>query len=554
MPQYLAPDEVIIANDAFALATTGRTRDGTFLPLYVHVALSDSWFMPMVYYGMAAALQVLPLAEWSIRVPTVTLALVSIAMSFVVAGKLLRDQSAAIAAFVVLACAPAFFILSRYALDYIYPVPFILGWLWCLLTAVSSDNPRKWFFGAGLCLGLGWYSYISAILLMPIYLLLTLIAVPLARRYLAWLVTGFAVPLIFFVVWVAQHPDALTDTLVRYGFLKEVVSTGQVVSGEPFDIVAMAGRYLNFFNPDFLFEYGDTYLPFSTRSTGVFVPVAAVLMLAGVFAALVSYRQPLTVLIVAGFAVSPLAASILQDEGAIRRATGMLPFGALLAAIGARRIDAIERIPLFRPAARAGSVAALTIGIGYFAFTLASQGRVSQTAVRVVVAGVAAGAVAMLSARVRHGRLILAPLLVAIALQFAQMQRDYHGEYMQRLAPWLQGNIKGVVTRLLTESDRLPQAPIYFPGLRNGLGYWDLKNRWMPDYWRFYAVKGQRGDIVDRAVFLTQDDDVRMIPPGSLLLGNLEDPQLKMLLNEGAERIVDIPELDRQPFFTIIVR
>ena len=34
---YLASDEAIIANDAYAIATTGRTLDGVFLPLYVYV-------------------------------------------------------------------------------------------------------------------------------------------------------------------------------------------------------------------------------------------------------------------------------------------------------------------------------------------------------------------------------------------------------------------------------------------------------------------------------------------------------------------------------------
>ena len=60
-PLYLAPDEVIIANDAFALARTGRTLDGTLLPLYVFVEVSGNWFMPAIYYTSALFLQVLPL-------------------------------------------------------------------------------------------------------------------------------------------------------------------------------------------------------------------------------------------------------------------------------------------------------------------------------------------------------------------------------------------------------------------------------------------------------------------------------------------------------------
>ena len=77
-PIYLAPDEVIIANDAHALATTAHTVDGQWLPLFFYVPLSASWFMPAIYYWTAPFLYLLPLAEWSIRLPTVVIAIVSI--------------------------------------------------------------------------------------------------------------------------------------------------------------------------------------------------------------------------------------------------------------------------------------------------------------------------------------------------------------------------------------------------------------------------------------------------------------------------------------------
>src|SRR5436190_13507890 len=87
-PMYLASDEPIIANDAYAIATTGRTLDGVFMPLYVYVALSASWFMPYIYYWTALWLQVLPFSEWAIRVPTVVIGLVSLVLVYRVARRL----------------------------------------------------------------------------------------------------------------------------------------------------------------------------------------------------------------------------------------------------------------------------------------------------------------------------------------------------------------------------------------------------------------------------------------------------------------------------------
>ena len=229
--------------------------------------------------------------------------------------------------------------LSRYALDYVYPVPFILGWLLFLVIGLEPQRSRVWLVLAGLCLGDGLYSYIASLPLMPIYLAATLAALLAARRSrrdLAAVVSGFAVPLIVFLIWFAQHPEAFQGTADRYAL-------------RSLDVGAIAGRYFGFFNPDFLFLTGDTYLPFSTRTAGVFALASALLMAAGIYAVIVE-RHIIGLLVLSGFIVAPAAASILDDPGAIRRATGMLAFGAILAAFGARQLTTLSRIPGLRQA------------------------------------------------------------------------------------------------------------------------------------------------------------------------------------------------------------
>lgn len=562
-PLYLAPDEVIIANDAFALARTGRTLDGVLMPLYVFVEVSGNWFMPAIYYVSALVLTVLPLAEWSIRLPTVLIALASLALSIAVARKAIGDRYAALVSAVVLACAPAFFILSRYALDYTYPVPLILGWLYCLLTALErrpSTSLRAsgagWFFAAGLCLGIGWYTYISSLVMMPIYLMLS-IAVMVARkrdwREMAAVAAGFVIPVTLFAIWIVEHPAVFRQTAERYSLIdpRETATASGILRS--FDVVAMANRYRNFFGIEFLFRLGDIYLPFSTRTTGVFVPASGFLLGAGIFAAL-TRRGMAATLILLGFLTAPLAASVLVEEGAIRRATAMLPFGALLAALGAARLDAIARIPLFRPLAALGGGVGLLVGLGYLSYTITAQGRMSETATRVTVIGLIALAMAALASKVRHGRLLVLLNALVIAVQFGSVVRDYHGEYVYRLAPWLQGNIKGAVTRVIEASAEHPGAPIYFTTLRSGRGDWDLKNRYTPPYWRFYATKLGREDLIPQATFLQPDDSLDSVPKGSLVLGNIEDPHVKALLNAGSTRLADIPEFDRPSFFTLLLK
>jgi len=555
-PLYLAPDEAIIANDAISLARTGRTLDGVFMPLYVFVATSGNWFMPAIYYISAVFLKVLPLTEWAIRFPTVLIALASMALSVAVARKAVGDRYATLVSIVVLACAPGFFILSRYALDYTYPVPVILAWLYCLLTALEKPRAIGWFVAAGLCLGIGWYSYISSLVMMPVYVALSLIVMMTRRRdwrESAALVAAFALPVTLFAIWLSQHPAAIEQTAHRYNLVeaREQATASGIVGS--FDFVAMFNRYRNFFGIEFLFKLGDVYLPFSTRTTGVFVPASGVLLGAGVYAAL-TRRNVARTLILLGFLTAPLAASVLVEEGALRRATALLPFGALLAALGAERIDSIKRIPWFKAVATIGGGAALAVGLAYLAYTISMQGRMSETATRVTVIGVIALVMAMLASRVKHGRLLLVLNVIVIAVQFGSVVRDYHGEYQSRLSPWLQGNVKGALTEVIAASAARPDAPIYFMNLRSGRGDWDQKNRYLPPYWRFYATTLGHEDLLSRAIFLKENESLDVVPRGSILLGNGEDPHVKALLASGSTTLVEVPELDHPSFFTLLLK
>ena len=89
---------------------------------------------------------------------------------------------------------------------------------------------------------------------------------------------------------------------------------------------------------------------------------------------------------------------------------------------------------------------------------------------------------------------------------------------------------------------------------RSGVGHWDLKNRYLPPYWQFYVVRQGRPELMTETVFMPQNDDIRTIPPGSVVLDNIEDPNLQQLFASGSRRIADIPEADRGPFLTIVVR
>src|SRR5258706_4676860 len=71
-PIYLAHDEVMFGLTAHAIAHTGRDLNGARFPLIFRIIGRDGQYFPtpVVIYTTALFLRVLPIAEWSIRLPT----------------------------------------------------------------------------------------------------------------------------------------------------------------------------------------------------------------------------------------------------------------------------------------------------------------------------------------------------------------------------------------------------------------------------------------------------------------------------------------------------
>ena len=173
-PIYLHEAEVLFALHAEAIATTWRDTNGRLLPLYFQMPQIgfNVWFHPMVVYAMVPWLKILPLSEAAIRFPSVVVGLTDVVLIYFIAARIFRSERWGLLAAALLALTPSHFMHSRMAMDYLYPVPFVLAWLLCLL--VFLDRQRPWtLFAATSFLGIGIYSYIASTIMMPLYLALT---------------------------------------------------------------------------------------------------------------------------------------------------------------------------------------------------------------------------------------------------------------------------------------------------------------------------------------------------------------------------------------------
>src|SRR5205823_2503003 len=103
----------------------------------------------------------------------------------------------------------------------VYIVPFVIGWLICLLRFKQLKS-LKWLFFAGLLLGIGIHSYHAAKVMMPIYLIMSVFFVwPEIKKnklLIAILFSGFILPILPLIPWLQKYPDTLTDQ-VKYTHL-----------------------------------------------------------------------------------------------------------------------------------------------------------------------------------------------------------------------------------------------------------------------------------------------------------------------------------------------
>ena len=450
-PIYLHEAEVLFALHARSIATTLHDTNGRLLPLYFQMPQIgvNVWFHPMVVYAMALSLKVLPLSEAAVRLPSVLIGVTDVILIYFIGVRIFRSERWALLAAALLALTPSHFMHSRLAMDYLYPVPFVLAWLLCLLTFLEHRRPAT-LFAATSFLGVGIYSYIASTVMMPLYLAITLTVIWTTTdrpgRWSLTAIAGFAWPLCL-LIWFVFHPDVIVQTLSRYGMDRSVAAPWPV--GAPLGVVLetlwrtsrLSGRvsqYWSFFDPAYLFLTGGyANVVNSTRHVGVFPMPFVVLIPVGIVVLLPRRRPVVDALLLVAFASAPLAACLAVPEPyTIDRELELLPFGVLIAVAGARHL-------VTTPAWRTAGVV----------------------------------------------------LLAAVPLHFVFFSVDYYRDYPRGAAFWFNWNARDAIAKVIALEPEWQPAAIY-------LSTHHVSN--LDAYWRWYASRvRQRGPAAaQRAVRL----------------------------------------------------
>ncbi len=480
-PIYMHDAEVLFALHARSIAATLRDTNGTFLPLYFHMPSigENVWFHPMIVYFSALFLKVLPFSEWSVRFPSAVVGTIDVFLIYVVSFRLMRSRLYALIAAALLALTPAHFIHGRVEMDYLYPIPFVLAWLWCLLRFDDTEEPWLMWL-AGFLLGAGFYSYIAAVAFMPLYLVFTWVYLLAkyrgVRRAHLSVTVAFCAPLVCFVAWKILYPEVFSGTAYRYAITRRGVVFG-VLHLLNYNVIGdYVSNYWNFYNPNFLFLVGSPNFQSSTRAAGVFLLPMIVLLGAGLHEVVSTEKPRVAWLLIAGFLTAPIPAVLVEEPFAIYREMELLPFAILIAALGTR---------------------------------------------------------GLLRARAPAWRALAMASLVAMPVLFGFFLQDYFTNYRLNSFGWFGGNTRGAVQEVLALDREHPIATVYLSRrIPYGL-----------ERWHFYLAAAGREDFFCRTQWLQTTDTIEALPPGSVVVvstdNDASDPRFK---SASLRRVADIVE------------
>jgi len=492
-PIHLHEAEILFGLHARAIAATLHDTEGRFLPLYFHMPAigPNVWFHPMLVYLAAIVLRVAPFTEWAIRLPSVIVGLADIVLTYAVAWRVLRSRVNALLAAAMMALTPAHFIHSRLAMDYLYPVPFVLTWMWCVL---AFDEMERWWLIAlaGLVLGAGFYSYIAAVVFMPLYLLFTWVYLFAKYRRLGLahltVTAAFCLPLIVFVAWLRFHPDVFSGTTYRYALTRGGLAIGVLRLLNYNVMQEYVSLYWNFYNPTYLFLVGSPNVQSSTRAAGVFLMPLAVFLVSGILDLATRVRTRAAWLLVAGFFTAPIPAVFVEEPMAIYRELVVLPFAVIIAAFGVRR---------------------------------------------------------WCESTVKWRRLCAIVLLAAMPVQFGLFLENYFAVYPMNLYVWFGGNVKDTVARVLQLSAGREVPAVYL----------STETSYVRERWHFYLAAAGREDFLSRTYVFDAAATVSDMSSGSLIVVPVIDHQIKdaRMTGPAVRRVSEIFEPFAQRTMAFVV-
>ena len=330
LPPGFTSDESSNAYNAYCIFETGADEHGVSYPLFFRCA--EDYRDPVLIYSIVPAIKLLGLTKAAARLPS-ALYFIAASIAFALLSyEYCRDKWVALAGGVLLSFTPWTFNFSRTAVIGYTPMllGMILGW-WLLAVAVRRSSWRVAAL-AGVAWAFAMYAYYTG---RPIIALLTVCILasfaPVLRsqwKVFAAFLAGLVLATLPMMIGTWRNPAALTARFQR-------LSVFQQASNGPQAFLAMAGRYVEYFDPRFLFWSGDQNLRHGTGTSGVLFLFLAPLVVLGLYSTLRRWRSsPHHRFLLLGVLTYPAAAALTVEHMHSGRSVHGVIFWLLTAVLG----------------------------------------------------------------------------------------------------------------------------------------------------------------------------------------------------------------------------
>lgn len=315
--------------------SAARSIDVRTASLFVHVR-NEQWLPPVAVYANAAV-QAAGGDNMSGRIASAIVGALNAAFVFLIAQLMTGRTWIGLLAALILMLTPAHWSLAQLGTDALFPVAFILLWLWNLLHFLKWDAMRRLAVAAAW-LGLSAYSHPAAPLTAVFLWMLTIVA---ARRRdpvrLSVATAVFGATWLPAAVWFFLHPTMYADTFGRWfvfaAHLRNPLD-GLRAFVNPNTLGTRASLYWGFWDPSWLF--------FTVKDAAPpLLMIAAPLIALGVFRSVRHVARDAAVLLIGTALVVPLAGATFGVPHYLADAAGVLPILAILAALGSGQLVAL---------------------------------------------------------------------------------------------------------------------------------------------------------------------------------------------------------------------
>lgn len=322
-PAGLTSDEAAFGYNAVLLSKTGRDETGRKWPIFVLSLGGKDWRQPITQYYVTALFKLFGPSIYLLRLSSVVIALISIALLF----WLIYWQKGLLMALgsgIILALTPLLLIQTHLGLDNIAPVPLTILWLMGL-TIFNKNKQSRWLVLSAISLGLSFYSYKGMRAVVPVWSVLSI-------GYL-WLINKNS--------WQKFLKNGAVFSLTISPFFLiipwlNVHYAGAVFNGYGLgakDIYSLIYPYLSTFDLGFLFIKGDDLLFHSTQKHGMMLLATLPLFLIGVYQT-IKKKDSTMLLVLAAFLSAPLLYGYVDSIHRASRLMCLLPSYSILCAGG----------------------------------------------------------------------------------------------------------------------------------------------------------------------------------------------------------------------------